>query len=450
MGIFVVGIPSAVSFAAKQNISTVHIELSEPVVIDAFMASIKKQKFEEMVLESSFIFDGKEIYDFHIVQKDEQNKNLATDYANNRKVLIADIKNITNFSSKEKKEIENIKIKKVTFTGTNGNIDKVKKNLKIRKVDIADASVMQKSQEAPRPSELETTRFFGTPASAATTPQTQPMYLSLPTSGQSKIKNSIYPNERYSVQYMQWDTNNFTPEQTYEHKLYLYNYDEKTFLNGESTSYPNCYPTLLYAATTWGSASEPYLDTRFDADFVSCETDELSYTIGAAQANAIASGTNHYTYIRTANGNDSTDKFKIQAQVGFRNPDVCYRTWCSAKYKIYNLIPSWSTVPCTQAWTYSGQTPEAPSNVVLTDPTTSSLKLHFADNSYDETDIYVERRISGSSYVSLGSFGLLNLTSNWYWTNTGLQSNQVYCYRLRAKNALGYSSYSNSACASTQ
>ena len=110
-------------------ISTVHIELSEPVVIDAFMASIKKQKFDEVVLESSFIFDGEEIYDFHIIQKDKQNKNLATDYANNRKVLIADVKNITNFSSKEKKEIENIKRKKVTFTGTNGNIDKVKKNL---------------------------------------------------------------------------------------------------------------------------------------------------------------------------------------------------------------------------------------------------------------------------------------------------------------------------------
>lgn len=35
-------------------------------------------------------------------------------------------------------------------------------------------------------------------------------------------------------------------------------------------------------------------------------------------------------------------------------------------------------------------------------------------------------------------------------TNTGLHSNTTYCYRLRAKNDLGYSSYSNIACATTQ
>jgi hypothetical protein len=250
---------------------------------------------------------------------------------------------------------------------------------------------------------------------------------------------------------MTWPANYFAPEETYEHKVYLYNYDRKTYLDGTSTSYPNCYPTTTYAATTWPTASYPYLDTRLAENLISCEIDELSYTIGAAQANAIPANVNHYTYIRTANGNDISDKFKLQGQVGYRNPSTCYTTWCSAKYKIYTIIFSWSTaVPGTQSWTYSGQVPEAPSNVSITNPTATSLRVNFTDNTYDETNILIERKTGvGGSWVSLGGFGILDKIGSWYWNNTGLASQTTYCYRLRAVNAVGYSSYSNEACGTT-
>lgn len=448
--LIVVGIPSTVSFASKQVVDTARLELTHPVDIATFMAEIKAQNFDVVVLESSFIFDEKEIYDFHIVRKDEQDTDVAIDYVNDRKGLIADVKGIKDLSGKNKEEIEQVKIKKATFTGTRGSIDKIEKKFKLKKIDVADETRLKQLQPTQKPY-FEQGNIFIRQAEAAST-QFHPMYKYLPTTGSSDISNSTVAGERYTKQNMKWTNNYFASDETYEHKLYLYNYDNKTFLNGVSTAYPNCYPTLTYAATTWGSVAEPYLDTRFAENLVSCESSELSYSIGAAQASAITTNTTHYTYMRTTHGNDSSDKFKVQAQVGFRNPSTCYTTWCSAKYKIYNVIPSWSTAaPGTQSWTFSGIVPqEAPSNLSISNITNSSLTLNFKDNTYDESTMRIERRVSGGSWSELGYFGLLNYTGNWNWANTGLQSNTTYCYRLRAKNDIGYSSYSSTACATTK
>ena len=95
--------------------------------------------------------------------------------------------------------------------------------------------------------------------------------------------------------------------------------------------------------------------------------------------------------------------------------------------------------------------PEAPSNVSITNPTATSLRVNFTDNTYDETNILIERKtgISGS-WISLGGFRILDKIGNWYWNNTGLASQTTYCYRLKAINAVGSSPYSNEACGTTQ
>lgn len=245
------GIPSVMSFAAKQTIDTARVELSEPMEIGAFMASIKKQNFDEMILESSFVFDGEEIYDFHIVRKNEQDRDITTDYINNRKALIADVKGITDLSAKDKGAMENVKIKKATFTGTKGNIDKLQKKLKIKKIDVADEAILKRPQPTRKKKLEEIKNFFVTPVEAAST-QFFPMYQYLPTSGTSYVNNSSVLGERYTLQYMNWNNNYFMSDETYEHKFYLNNQDEKTFLNGDSTTYPGCFPTVTYAATTWG------------------------------------------------------------------------------------------------------------------------------------------------------------------------------------------------------
>ena len=449
VGAVIIAVPAAISLAAKQVVDTASIELSEPMNIEAFLTSVEGQVFDEMILESTFKFDGEEIYDFHIVHKGQQNQNIAANYVLNRKALIADIKETTELTQEDKGQVENINIVKVKFTGTKGDIDKARENLKIRNIDtVNDDTLMHKKPDKKfEPQKID--NFLITTVEAAGT-QSYPMYKYLPTSGTSYIDNSTISGERYALQYMEWDNNYFASDETYEHKLYLYNYDGDTYLNGDSSVYPGCFPTLTYAATTWGSASKPYIDTRLAESGTGCETDELSYTIGAAQADAISTNTTHYTYMRTTYGGDSTDDYKLQAQVGFRNPSSCYSTWCAAKYKIYNLISAWEDVPASTPWTFSGIAPqEAPSNLSITDLTSSSLKLHFTDNSFDETTVRIERRVAGGSWSEWGYFGLLSYTGNKNWTNTGLQSNTTYCYRLRAKNSIGYSSYSSSACATT-
>ncbi len=404
----------------------------------------------KVILESDFDFRGERIHDFYIPDMRKGNEVIKEEYVRNRKALLADVKGIKELSLEDGKNIEAVVLTTVTLTGPKNSVEELSKDVGTKKIDVTDEKISAQSVNKSKSKGKAREVYLSTDGLVTIAAQTQPMYLSLPTSGTSYFYPSAYGG-RYTQQFMRWPANYFAPDETYEHKVYLYNYDRKTYLNGAITSYPDCYPTTTYAATSWPSASYPYLDTRFSRERIGCEIDELSYTIGAAQANAIPAGANQFTYIRTADGNDISDKFKLQGQVGYRNPIWCYTTWCAEGYKIYNIIPSWSaTVPGTQSWIFNGVTPEAPSNVSITNPTATSLRVNFTDNTYDETNILIERKIGvNGTWVSLGGFGILDKIGNWYWNNTGLSSGTTYCYRLKSVNAVGSSPYSNEACGAT-
>ncbi len=440
---------------SKNNISTIQIELKNPIALDALVAEGNNASFDEMILESNFTVNNEAVHDFYVVDGKNKNKNIKEDYIKNRKAFLADLKGVEQMPVNSA-NIENIAITKITVTGGNSDIEQLKKGLVIDKISVKPDTASQ-TRGKSKPDEAHLLNDGN--VSAATLSIT-PMYLSLPTSGTSYFYPSSYGG-RYTQQNMTWSAINFASDQTYEQKVIVYNYDRKTYLDGTSTSYPGCYPNATYAATSWPEASKPYLDTRFSENLISCEIDELSYTIGAAQANALQPNTNYYTYIRTANGNDMSDKFKLQGQVGYRSPSSCYSTWCSAKYKIYNIILAWSTaVPGTQSWIYNGQAPEAPSDVSVSvsNATASSLQVNFTDNTYDETNIWIERKkVADGYWVSLGTFGalpgaydyLIPGSGKWYWINNSLSSKTVYCYRLKATNNVGSSAYSNEGCGIT-
>lgn len=432
----------------KNNSSTVQIELKNPISPDALFAAENNTAFDEMIIESDFTVNKEAVHDFYVVNPKNKDKNIKEDYIKNRKAFLADLKSANRISSNSSNDIENILVKKITVTGENSNIDQIKKGLVIDKITVKNnqpnINLQTKGKDSPKEARLlNDTNTFVTAAAL-------PLYTLVPNSGTSYFYPSAYGG-RYTQQNMKWSSINFSTEQTYEHDIFLYNYDRKTYLDGTSTSYPGCYPNATYAATSWPVASQPYLDTRLSENLVSCEVDELAYTIGAAQASALQANVDYYTYIRTANGNDTTDKFKLQGQVGHRTPSNCYTTWCSFGDQSYNIIRAWSTnVPGTQSWIYNGEVPAAPSNVSITNPTTTSLQVNFTDNATDETNILIERKTgTGGSYVSLGGFGALAGTGNWYWVNTGLLSKTTYCYRLKAINAAGSSAYSNEACGTT-
>lgn len=429
----------------QNNTSTVQIELKNPISPDMLFAAGNNASFDEIILESNFKINNEAVHDFYVVGA--KNKNIKDDYIKNRKAFLADVKGINQMSSADSNSIENILITKITVTGENGGIDQIKKGLEIDKITVkgGQPNIDPQNSGKSKPKEALLLDDKNTVATAAASP----LYTLMPNSGTSYFYPSSYGG-RYTTQYMKWNSIGFSTEQTYEHDVFLYNYDRKTYLDGTSTSYPGCYPKATYAATSWPEASKPYLDTRLSENLASCEIDELAYTIGAAQASALQANTDYFTYIRTADGNDSMDKFKIQGQIGHRSPSGCYTTWCSYGDKSYNIVRAWSTnVPGAQSWTYNGEPPAAPSNVSATSPTSSSLRVNFTDNATDETNILIERKAGGGSYVLLGGFGALTGTGNWYWINTGLSSKTTYCYRLKAINAAGSSAYSNEACGTT-
>jgi predicted secreted protein len=94
----------------------------------------------------------------------------------------------------------------------------------------------------------------------------------------------------------------------------------------------------------------------------------------------------------------------------------------------------------------AGDVPAAPSKLVATPVSQTQINLSWADNSNDESGFKVERSPNGTSdWMDIATVGA-NVTA---YANTGLACNTRYYYRVRAYNAGGYSSYSNTYIAIT-
>ncbi len=93
----------------------------------------------------------------------------------------------------------------------------------------------------------------------------------------------------------------------------------------------------------------------------------------------------------------------------------------------------------------SSSVPNAPSNLSATAVSSSRINLSWQDNSDNESGFKIYQSTDGSSFSWLATKGA-NMTS---YSNTGLQPNTTYYYRVRAYNGVGNSSNSNTASAKT-
>jgi hypothetical protein len=110
-----------------------------------------------------------------------------------------------------------------------------------------------------------------------------------------------------------------------------------------------------------------------------------------------------------------------------------------------SVQPTTSTTVVTTTTT-ALQIPSAPGNLTATAISSSRIDLGWIDNSTNETGFKVERWVSSSGpFTQIATVGA-NVTS---YSNTGLNRNTTYYYRVRAYNAAGDSLYSNIAKAKT-
>jgi len=97
------------------------------------------------------------------------------------------------------------------------------------------------------------------------------------------------------------------------------------------------------------------------------------------------------------------------------------------------------------AVTTGGNPPAAPSGLVATATSSSTIDLSWSDNSGDETGFKIERASGGGAFAEIAIVGA-DVTT---YPDTGLAASTSYDYRVRAYNGNGDSAYSNTASATT-
>lgn len=343
------------------------------------------------MIEGDFTVGKLDLYDFYFVKPDMDTKSIEDDYKSSRVAYFKDLLNgeseLTTEQRQElapkfkeikeelqRNDVGEIKIRKATFSGNEKDIQDLSQNSRVDQVNvikekqtsplITPASILEKLQnktervnkKSASSKESIISTLINSFISVVKAAQSLP---SVPRYGVSQTQASSYNGQRETTQWMKWDWISFGSNQTYEHELFYENSDGQTYLNGNSTPPGGCFPIVQYVATSFPSASRPYVDTRVGKNGL-CDTSALEYTIGVFQANKLQANTWYQTYFRTTNGNANNDRFWLGGQVGHQNPTLCpsgYETWCSygddpsLGDRHVDLLQAWNTeVPGTKWW----------------------------------------------------------------------------------------------------
>jgi hypothetical protein len=312
--------------------SDASVKLASPMAAEAALRHAAESGLQARVLESDFTLGERSIHDFYTVLPALGAEGVEAGFRNEREHLATR----TGGAEVDSTNAADVKSQPVLVSGMILNGDPVRIERFAREFGGAT-----EAQPAPHVRSNATTMTTVAPATW------------YPNSGYSLVGGDS--SSRYTYQVMRWYNPTFASNQTYERDFFLYNYDRKTYLNGATTGYPGCRPTVTYAATSFPSSAGPYIDTRFNG--WSCEIDELAFTIGMAYANQVKANTDYFTYFVTTAGNDTRDGMKLQAQLGYRNDPLCWTAgyaFCSFGYNTTgtrrNIINAWASVPGTISW----------------------------------------------------------------------------------------------------
>ena len=449
----------------------VSILLATPATIDTVVNSLQGGSFDVATVQASFTVNGQTIQDFMTITPNTGASDVYSKWSDGRETLIAQLTKDGFFAKNTKSASANVAlddsaiftIKNITMYGEKQSVLNIAGKFTGKHSDFrnSNANGLNTSAAATKkPTKAQPVSPIDGQITALAVAN-NPYYLLLPISGSVSTGLFTAPGvtnpTRGVVNYMGWNSNGFASDQTYEHDFFLSAAGGTYFARSFSLP-PYCQPNTIYAATSWPSASYPYLDSDLESNGLCSSSGNIAYTIGSAQANAINAGVTHFTAILMADGDAATDTSIVQGQIGYQNPVGCHNTLCSYPYGYavketthYNFLTN-GVVPSTQAWTNVGYSPDTPDQVSVTNASASSLRLNFRDITWDETNISAERSIGAGGPWTVFNFGILNAGNapgSWYWDNTGLTTHTQYCYRMRSMNAHGNSAYSPTVCGTT-
>ena len=157
---------------------------------------------------------------------------------------------------------------------------------------------------------------------------------------------------------------------------------------------------------------------------------EIHRRIGSGSWSRIKTiGANRNSFTNTSLSKGTTYHYRIRA----KNVDTGELSAYSNEVSVTTLGGS------------TAQPPQAPSSLIATVLSSSSIELKWKDNSGNESGFQIYRKIGSGSWSRIKTVGS-NATS---FTNTGLSAATLYSYRVRAQNADGTSAYSNEVSAKT-
>ena len=130
---------------------------------------------------------------------------------------------------------------------------------------------------------------------------------------------------------------------------------------------------------------------------------------------------------------------------GMLDPDQIYHFRVRA-YKgsasAPTMVTEYSNIATAATRTAPVTTPAIPVAMDAVPVSTSAISVSWNDQSNDEEMFRLERSLDDCNSFSWLASLPYNTTS---YTDTGLDADRIYCYRVKAYNMLGYSGYSNSA-----
>jgi Fibronectin type III domain len=214
-----------------------------------------------------------------------------------------------------------------------------------------------------------------------------------------------------------------------------YYYRIRSYNAGGNSGYSNVASTATYPAPVINAPSSLTATAVSSSTINLAWTDNSNNETGFQIWRSTVSGTS-YSQIGTVSANVVT----------YTDPSLSASSTYFYVVRATNTV--WSSNFSNEASTITypaAQSINAPSNLIATAVSSSTINIAWMDNSNNETGFKIERKLATGTYAQITTVGA-NFTT---YADTGLSAGTAYYYRIRAANASGDSGYSNEVSTTT-